>query len=67
MVLQRRISYVIMAMTKGKEDKTMNMQEASRIILGLRAVGWDDKSINDFILWVETGDERYKPAEKKEG
>ena len=67
MVLQRRISYVIMAMTKGKEDKTMNMQEASRIILGLRAAGWDDKSINDFILWVETGDERYKPAEKKEG
>ncbi len=67
LVLQRRISYVIMAMTKGKEDKTMNMQEASRIILGLRAAGWDDKSINDFILWVETGDERYKPAEKKEG
>ena len=67
LVLQRRISYVIMAMTKGEEDKTMNMQEASRIILGLRAVGWDDKSINDFILWVETGDERYKPAEKKEG
>jgi len=67
LMLQRRISYVIMAMTKGEEDKTMNMQEASRIILGLRAVGWDDKSINDFILWVETGDERYKPAEKKEG
>ena len=67
LVLQRRISYVIMAMTKGKEDKTMNMQEASRIILGLRAAGWDDKSINDFILWVETGDERYKPAEKKDG
>ena len=44
----------------------MNMQEASRIILGLRAAGWDEKSINDFILWVETGDERYKPAEKKE-
>jgi len=67
LMLQRRISYVIMAMTKGEEDKTMNMQEASRIILGLRAAGWDDKSINDFILWVETGDERYKPAEKKEG
>ena len=66
-MLQRRISYVIMEMTKGKEGRTMNMQEASRIILGLRAAGWDDKSINDFILWVETGDERYKPAEKKEG
>jgi len=53
-------------MTKGREGKTMNMQEASRIILGLRAVGWDDKSINDFILWIETGDERYKPTEKKQ-
>lgn len=45
----------------------MNMQmvEASRIILGLRAAGWDEKSINDFILWVETGEEQYKPAEKE--
>ena len=40
------------------------MQEPSRIILGLRAAGWDDRAINDFILWVETGDERYKPSEK---
>ena len=55
-----------MESTEGKEDKIMNMQEASRIILGLRAAGWDDKSINDFILWVETGDERYKPTVKKE-
>lgn len=44
----------------------MNMQESSRIILGLRAAGWDEKSINDFILWVETGEEQYKPnIEKK--
>ena len=40
----------------------MNMQEASRIILGLRAAGWDEKSINDFILWVETGEEQYRSA-----
>ena len=44
----------------------MNMQESSRIILGLRAAGWDEKSINDFILCVETGEEQYKPnIEKK--
>ena len=43
----------------------MDMQEASRIIPGLRAAGRDDKSITDYILWIETGDERYKPAEKK--
>ena len=42
----------------------MNMQEASRVILGLRAAGWDEKDINDFILYIETGDEQYKPKEK---
>lgn len=42
----------------------MNMSEAARVILGLRAAGWDEKAINDFILWVETGDERYQPKEK---
>ena len=50
--------------TKG--GLTMNMQEASRIILGLRAAGWDDKSINDFILWIETGEEQYRPTKKEE-
>ena len=50
----------------GRRFCPMNMQEASRIILGLRAAGWDEKSINDFILWVETGEEQYKPASKVE-
>ena len=44
----------------------MNMAEASRIILGLRAAGWEEKQINDFILWVESGEEQYKPTEKKD-
>lgn len=43
----------------------MNMSEASRVILGLRAAGWPEKEINDFILWIETGDEKYKPKETK--
>ena len=42
----------------------MNMQEASRVILGLRAAGWGEKDINDFILYIETGDEQYKPKAK---
>lgn len=45
----------------------MNMSEASRIIIGLRAAGWPEKDINDFILWIETGDERYKPKSKDNG
>ena len=42
------------------------MQEASRLILGLRAAGWTEKDINDFILWIETGEEKYKPAKLNE-
>ena len=38
----------------------------SRLILGLREKGWTDTEITDFILWVETGDERYRPKTEKE-
>lgn len=37
------------------------MTETSRLILGLRAAGWSEKEINDFILYIELGDEQYKP------
>ena len=43
----------------------MNMSETARLILGLRAAGWDEKRINDFILWIETGEDQYKPKEEK--
>ena len=39
----------------------MNMQESARLILGLRAAGWSEKKINDFILFIESGDEQYRP------
>lgn len=42
------------------------MQETSRLILGLRAAGWDEKAITDFILWVGTGNEKYKPKDISE-
>jgi hypothetical protein len=38
------------------------MQECSRLILELRAAGWTDKQINDFILYIETGNNQYKPT-----
>lgn len=44
----------------------MNMAESSRLILGLRAKGWTDTEITDFILWVETGEEQYKPKAMSE-
>ena len=40
----------------------MNMQETARLILGLRAAGWTDTEIVDFMLWIESGDEQYKPT-----
>ena len=39
----------------------MNMQETARFILGLRAVGWSEKEINDFILFIGLGEDKYKP------
>jgi hypothetical protein len=38
----------------------MNMQENARLVLGLRAAGWTEKKINDFILYIETGENQYK-------
>ncbi len=42
----------------------MNMQETARFILGLRAAGWTEKEINDFMLYIESGEEKYLPHEK---
>ena len=40
----------------------MNMQEVARLLLGLRAAGWSEKKINDFMLYIESGDEHYMPT-----
>ena len=41
----------------------MNMQENARFIKGLRSAGWDEKKINDFMLYIESGEEQYIPKE----
>lgn len=38
------------------------MQECGRLILGLRAEGWSEKKINDFIVWIGLGEEQYRPG-----
>ena len=43
----------------------MNMTEVARLVLGLRAAGWSEKEINDFVLYIESGEEQYKPKPKK--
>ena len=50
-----------MKIYKQKGVQKMLIREVSQIILGLRAAGWDEKKISDFILWIESGDPRYKP------
>ena len=50
----------------------MNMTEIARMLLGLRAncrqlaAGWSEKEINDFMLYIETGEEQYKPKPREE-
>jgi len=44
----------------------VNMAESSRLILGLRSKGWTDTEIADFILWIETGEDQYKPKGEKD-
>lgn len=39
----------------------MNLTEVARLLLGLRAAGWSEKEINDFVLYIESGEEQYKP------
>lgn len=39
----------------------MDMQEIARLLLGLRSDGWSEKKINDFLLFIETGEDQYRP------
>lgn len=38
----------------------MNNKENSRIIIALRERGWTDTEINDLVLYMETGEEKWK-------
>ncbi|MBO4297495.1 MAG: hypothetical protein J5602_06620, partial [Clostridia bacterium] len=58
--------YVTVMSLKFRKGGIMNMQETSKLILGLRAAGWDEKAITDFILWIGTGNEKYKPKDISE-
>lgn len=43
----------------------MEGTEISRIILGLRAIGLSGDEINDFMIYIATGDKEYLPKENK--
>ena len=46
----------------------MTMTEIKRLILGLRKAGWDGDKINNFLIYIESGEEKYlsEQDEKKE-
>lgn len=46
----------------------MNMQEMTRFILYLQHKGWSGDEINNFVLYIESGDAKYfsDDNEKKE-
>ncbi|MBR0171352.1 MAG: hypothetical protein IJQ21_01015 [Lachnospiraceae bacterium] len=46
------------------EEQQMTMQEMTRFILGLRNAGWSKERINDFIIYIGTGDERFQPGKE---
>ena len=39
----------------------LNMTETARLALGLRALGLSDTEVVNFLLWIETGGEQYRP------
>ena len=38
----------------------MNNKENARMIIALRERGWTDTEINDLVLYMDTGDEKWK-------
>ena len=38
----------------------MTMTEIARLIEGLRSAGWEEKKINDFLLYIESGSEEFR-------
>lgn len=46
-------------------DQKEDAEEMTRLLLGLRAAGWDEKEINDFLLYIQTGEKQYKPRPKE--
>ena len=43
----------------------MNQNEHANVIIGLREISWSDEKINDFMLYVETGDKTYLDQAKQ--
>ena len=65
LVRNKLTSYQWQAGKRIKMSKDMKMTEIARLIEGLRPSGWEEKNINDFLLYIESGSEEFKPKEDK--
>ena len=45
-----------------KKPDWCNRGDQSKLLLGLRAMGASDTQIVNLLLWIGTGEERYKPG-----
>ena len=55
----------MMKMIEENRDRFMDLTEIIRMIDGLRSMGMSDKQIIDFIFWLGTGNEKYKPSKNE--
>ena len=65
LVRNKLTSYQLQTGERRKMSKDMTMTEIARLIEGLRSAGWEEKKINDFLLYIESGSEEFKPKEEK--
>ena len=42
----------------------MNLQEVVRLLTGLRDMGLPEKEINDFLMYIESGNDVFRPKSK---
>ncbi|MBR3621818.1 MAG: hypothetical protein IKN43_00505 [Selenomonadaceae bacterium] len=42
----------------------MNMQEVVRLLTGLRDMGLPEKEINDFLMYIGSGNDVFRPKSK---
>ena len=64
-VLREGVSNLTYDPLQYRGGESITMKEISRLILGLRAAGWSEEKINNFLLYIESGDESLKPTEEK--
>ena len=59
LLILSRATEIIADRQKGEKMQDMGNKENARLILALRERGWNDTEINDLVLYMETGEEKW--------